>query len=78
MGTEGMAQPSAKDGYEAGNIYGGIMANGNHEDNNRRSTVNPAAQNPNEFRVSDYKAYGSTNKAEDPIGRPFTPAKEAK
>ena len=60
------------DGKKATNIYGDIPENYQGNDNNRRSSVNPAAQNPNEFRVSDYDPYGTTNKKEDPIGRPFS------
>lgn len=63
--------PAKGDGLESGNVYGDIPKNTQENDNNRRSAVNPAAQNPNSFRVADYDPFPK-GKTEDPIGRPFS------
>jgi len=60
-----------RDGSESNNVYGDIPENGNHEDNNRRSTVNPAAQNPNTFRTQIFEGRSETTKR-DPVGPAFT------
>ena len=64
-------KPDPKEGVESDNIYGDIPENGNHEDNNRRSTVNPAAQNPNTFRTQTFTGSSSTTE-KDPVGPAFT------
>lgn len=60
-------------GLNGRNVYGDIPDNTQANDNNRRSAVNPAAQNPNEFRVSNYNPFPK-GKMEDPIGKPFSKA----
>ncbi len=64
-------KPAKGDGLETGNVYGDIPRVHQGNDNNRRSSVNPSAQNPMEFRVSDYLPYGKTRE-EDPIGPAFS------
>ncbi len=59
------------DDYAEGkNVYGGIPKNGNETENNRRSSVNPQAQNPNEFRVQTIGLVSEISK-KDPIGPSF-------
>ncbi len=38
---------------ETGNIYGPLMKNGQQESNNGRTPVNPVAQNPMPFNLTD-------------------------